>query len=191
MYNAQVLKALVAFARVNSSSFVGFPYETEYEKANVVLHLGCNVERKYQKDLETLESARQFYVDMNDAVYLQAIDEMITSLRNSLQKGIGNNDNYTKQDVYESLAPNIKQHKESGKLYVFGFVNQKNVTEVKAQRKAVNSRPKTIAKRTIEKRHGLETPKFREYIIDLAHISSVKVKGDHIELVPQTAPVTA
>lgn len=186
MYNAQVLKALVAFARVNSSSFVAFPYETDFEKANVVLHLGCNVRRKYEKDLETLENARQFYVDMNDPVYLEAIDDMIKSLKNSLDKGIGNNDAYTKQDVYESLAPNIKQHKESGKLYVFGFVNQKNVTEVKAQRKAVNSRPKTIAKRTIEKRHGLQTPKFREYIIDLAHISSVKVKGDHIQLVPAT-----
>jgi hypothetical protein len=190
MFNANVLKALVAFAKVNTSSFVGFPYETEYEKANVVLHLGCNVQRKYEKDLETLREARQFYVDMGDAVYLEAIDEMIVSLENSLTKGIGRNDNYTKQDVYDNLAPNIKQHKETRKLYVFGFVNQKNVTEVKAQRKAVNSRPKTLAKRAIEKRHNLETPKFREYIIDLAHMESVKVKGDRIDLI-QAMPVTA
>ena len=188
MINAQVLKALVAFARVNSSSFVGFPYETEYEKANVVLHLGCNIRKKYEADLAKLEEAKGHYT--TDPVYSEAVNEMIVSLRNSLEKGIGNNDAYTKKDVYEQLAPNVKQHKETGKLYVFGFVNQKNVVEVKAQRKQVNSRPKTIAKRTIEKRYSLETPKFREYIIDLAHISSVKVKGDRIDLV-QATPVTA
>lgn len=188
MVNAQVLQAIVAFANVNSSSFVGFPYENDYEKANVVLHLGCNVERKYQKDIATLTEVRELYV--SDSVYIEAIDEMIASLSNSLEKGIGNNDNYTAKDVYENLAPNIKQHKESGKLYVFGFLNQKTVTEVKAERKAVNSRPKTIAKRTIEKRHNLETPKFRQYIIDLEHISSVKVKGDRIDLMP-TVPVEA
>ena len=186
MYNANVLKALVAFAKVNRSSFVGFPYENEYERANVVLHLGCDVRKKYEGDLAKLIEARQFYVDLADPVYIEAIDEMIASFQNSLDKGIGNNENYTKQDVYESLAPNIKQHRETGRLYVFGFINQKNVTEVFAERKKVNSRPKTIAKRTIEKRHGLETPKFREYIIDLEHMESVKVNGDRIELVQAT-----
>lgn len=187
MYDAQVLKAVIAFAKVNTSSFVGFPYENEYEKANVVLHLGCDIRKKYENDLAKLTEARAMYE--NDPVFLEAIDDLIASLTNSLTKGIGNNDNYTKQDVYDNLAPNIKQHKETGKLYVYGFLNQKNVTEVKAQRKAVNSRPKTIAKRTIEKRHGLETPKFREYIIDLAHMKSVRVKGDRIDFIKATPTV--
>jgi hypothetical protein len=190
MVNAQILKALVAFAKVNTSSFVGFPYESEYEKSNVVLHLGCNIEAKYRKDIATLTDARQFYVEQGDSLYIEAIDEMIASLNNSLEKGIGNNDNYTAKDTYINLAPNVKQHKDTGKLYVFGFVIQKNITEVKAERKPVNSRPKTIAKRTIEKRHNLDTPKFRQYIIDLEHISSVKVKGDRIDLMPAT-PVAA
>ena len=188
MYNPQVLKAVIAFAKVNGSSFVGFPYENEYERANIVLHLGCNVQKKYEGDLAKLEQARPLYEA--DATYLEAIDEMIASFRNSLTKGIGNNDGYTKKDVYVNLAPNIKQHKETGKLYVFGFLNQKTVVETKAERKPVNSRPKTIAKRTIEKRHGLETPKFREYIIDLEHIASVSVKGDRIDL-QATAPAMA
>lgn len=173
---AEVLKALVHFASVNTSSFVGFQYQNEYEVSHVTMRLGTNLEKAYQDDLDTLLANRATFEQ--EPIYLAAIDEMIASLRNSLEKGIGNNDSYTKKDVYEQLAPNVKMHKETGALYVSGFQHRKTLIETLKERKAVKSSEKTIAKRTIAKRLALKKDTFREYIIDEQHMGRVRIKGN-------------
>ncbi len=183
---AETIKALVHFASVNTSSFVGFQYQNEYEQSHVTLHLGTNLERAYRDDLETLLANRELYV--NEPIYLLAIDELIASVRNSLEKGIGNNDAYTKKDTYEQLAPNVKMHKETGALYVSGFQHRKTVIETLKERKPVKSSEKTIAKKTIAKRLNLKKDKFREYIIDEKHMGRVRVKGNTLyigDFIPQ------
>lgn len=51
---------------------------------------------------------------------------------------------------YEKVERGVKRHKETGVYYIDGFVVSKTVLE-EGEYKEVNSRPKTIAKRKIEK----------------------------------------
>lgn len=177
MLNNQVFKSLVAFASTNTSSFVSFVYENEFEVSRYIVHLGTNIKGAYERGLSNLKAHRELYA--NDAVQLQAIDELIASFENSLSNGIGKNDAYTKKDKYERLAPNLKYDKDSGKIYLSGFVIGKTVLEHKKDRKPVNSAPKTIAKNVIRKRHT-KLDKFRDFILDEKHFGSVSINKNRI-----------
>lgn len=184
--SAKVLEAFVAFANTNKSSFVSFVYENDYAVTRYTVHLGVCLRGAYERALKELEANRNLYV--NDAVQLQAIDELIASVKNSLDKGIGNNDAYTKKDKYERLAPNLKYDKDSGKIYLSGFVIGKTVLEHKKDRKPVNSAPKTIAKNVIRKRHT-KLDKFRDFILDEKHFGSISVNKNRIVVNSQVVAI--
>lgn len=177
MLNTPVFQSLVAFASTNKSSFVSFVYESEFEVARYIVHLGTSITGAYERGLANLKAHRDIYA--NDPVQLQAIDELIASFENSLAKGIGNNDAYTKKDKYERLAPNLKYDKDTSKIYLSGFVIGKTVIKHKADRKPVNSAPKTIAKNSIRRRHT-KLDKFRDFILDAQHFGSVSVNKNRI-----------
>lgn len=178
--NTQVLQTVVEFAKINRPKFVSFQYENEYEKAQVTLLVGVNLNSVYERDLRALKSAQAMETD---PIRKQAIDELVASVENSLSKGIGNNDDYTKKNVYTAIGNNVKQHVENGNLYVSGFVIRKNVIEVKAQRKKVNSSDKTIAKNSLRKRYT-RMANFREYILDVAHMGTVAINKNRIVIAP-------
>lgn len=178
--NTQVLQTVVEFAKINRPKFVSFQYENEYEKAQVTLLVGVNLNSVYERDLRALKSAQSMETD---PIRKQAIDELVASVENSLSKGIGNNDDYTKKNVYTAIGNNVKQHVENGNLYVSGFVIRKNVIEVKAQRKKVNSSDKTIAKNSLRKRYT-RMANFREYILDVAHMGTVAINKNRIVIAP-------
>jgi hypothetical protein len=177
MLNPSILQSLVAFANVNSSAFVSFVYENDNAVTRYIVHLGTSLRGAYERGLEKLKAHRELYLD--NPTELQAIDELIASFENSLSKGIGNNDAYTKKDKYEYLAPNLKHDKESGKIYLSGFVVKKFVLKEKAPYKQVNSSAKTLAKNALRKRYT-KLDKFRDFIIDEKHFGSVSVDGNRI-----------
>jgi hypothetical protein len=175
--NTQILKTLVAVANTDKSSFVSFVYENDHAVTRYIVRLGTSLRGTYERGLKMLEAHRELYV--NDAVQLQAIDELIASCKNSLDKGIGNNDSYTKKDVYDYLAPNLKVHKETGKIYLFGFVAKKFVLKNKEPYKTVNSSAKTLAKKALRERYT-KLDKFREFVLDEKHFGSMSIQGDRI-----------
>lgn len=175
--SAKVLEAFVAFANTNKSSFVSFVYENDHAVTRYTVHLGVCLRGVYERGLANLQAHRDIYT--NDAVQLQAIDEVIASIQNSLSKGIGNNDSYTKKDKYQHLAPNLKRDPETGKVYVFGLVVKKNVLRTKEPYKTVNSSEKTLAKKAHRKRYT-RLEDFREFILDAKHFGSVSIDRNRI-----------
>ena len=179
MLNAQVLQALVAFANTNKSSFVSFVYENDNAVTRYTVHLGVELRGVYERGLANLKAHRDLYV--NDAVQLQAMDEVIASVENSLSKGIGQNDSYTKKDKYQQLAPNLKYDPETGKVYLFGLKVRSNVILEKEPYKKVNSSEKTLAKKAMRQRYT-RLDSFREFILDAKNFHSVSVNKNRITI---------
>ena len=175
---ATATDALRAFANINRPKFASFEYVNEYERARVVVLLGVNLENVYNRDLRALRQAMEIETD---ALRLQAIGECIASIENSLSKGIGNNDAYTNADTYETLGANIKTHKETGDLYVSGFLINKIVLETFAQRPTKNSRPLTIAKDAVKFRYT-RMAKWRQYKVSPDNMATVSASGNRLIL---------
>jgi len=170
--------ALRAFANIDRPKFASFEYANEYERARVVVLLGVNLENTYNRDLRALRQAMEIETD---ALRLQAIAECVASIENSLSKGIGNNDAYTNADTYEHLGANIKTHKETGELYVSGFLVKKIVLETFAQRPKKNSRPLTIAKDAVKFRYT-RMAKWRQYKVSPDNMATVSASGNRLIL---------
>lgn len=162
-------------ATANGARFISFDYTTKGsgEHARYTFALGVNVERAYRRDLSILRGLKSHL----SGVALTACEELIESRVTSLKVGIGNNPAYTCRGVYSAEGKGVKTHDATGELHVFGFQIAK-VTIAEGTHKSVNSSPKTIAKRQIEKR--LKTGRFRQFAVSNVH--SIKVDGKHIIL---------
>ena len=107
--------------------------------------------------------------------------EMLQSLTETLTEGVSSK--YTQIDTFEPIGKGMKQHKETNQLYVWGFVESKQqVAPPTKPKKEVNSRPLTLAKRSIEKACGFKRLKFGQFILDPANIAGIVTCGDHIEI---------
>lgn len=163
-------------ALTGNAKFAKITYRAK-ESGELAVHftnLQVNVSELYTHDLTALQALNL------DGVDKEAADEIRVSRQNSLQKGVGNNDAYTCKDTYVHVdgMKGVKVHKDTGVLYITGQVEVKKVLEAGTY-KVVNSKPKTIAKRKIEK--GLPSAGFRTFI--LKNIKSVKVLEDVVEIV--------
>ena len=108
-------------------------------------------------------------------VNLEAATEILKSRQESLQKGIGNNSDYTCKDVYVHLddMQGVKAHKETGVVYISGRSMSREVLEEGIPLPPVKSSPKTLAKKEISK--SLQSNKFRQFI--LKNITKAEVFG--------------
>jgi len=145
-----------------SEEIVEIEYETEYDRAVYTFIVGVELEALYRQDILRLEEAKRVE---RDPVDIEAIESIQASLRKSLEAGIGNNPAYTKQDLYEHVAPGFKMHRETGEVYVFGILTNKLVLEVKKERPVRNSSQKTVAKDRMRKKHVMSS-RFREFRVD-------------------------
>jgi hypothetical protein len=145
-----------------SEEIVEIEYETEYDRAVYTFIVGVELEALYRQDILRLEEAKRVE---RDPVDIEAIESIQASLRKSLEAGIGNNPAYTKQDLYEHVAPGFKVHRETGEVYVFGILTNKLVLEVKKERPVRNSSQKTVAKDRMRKKHVMSS-RFREFRVD-------------------------
>jgi hypothetical protein len=161
--------------------FVGLTYTNENgETSRYNLIMGANLESLYKSDLRTLEALRPSLTGIKAV----ACDEIIASIRNSLAKGIGNNDAYTLKGYYTPVTKNgeVKLHQaETGEkfLYIRGYIRQKT-TLVKGTYKSVNSSEKTLAKKEIEK--SLRRGKIRTFKINVNALHSVRMNGMSMEI---------
>lgn len=152
--------------------FVSFIYENEYEISAVTILVGANLENAYRRDLAVLEELNRHE---SHPVNKLAINEMMESLKESLEKGIGNNSRYTNKGVYTHVEGNngsVKVHDDKGMVYLTGTVIRKRVLVKLADRKQVNSSEKTLAKNRI-KRDYCKMTSFRQYKLDATSLTSI------------------
>ena len=141
------------------------------EEATHTLCLGVDLERAYRRD----EKVTRLFKPSNK-IEEQAKEAVLTSLRESITKGIGNNSAYTCKGVFETIAPGLKIH-EDGTLHVYGFVIRKEVITPGVY-KSVNSADLTIAKDKVKKNHKLR--RFRQFI--LTNINEARINGKTLVL---------
>jgi len=170
----QLLEQISATARTGAR-FASFTYTAKGtgETARHRLALGVDIERAYRRDLRVLNGKRPHL----DGIALVACDELIASLRESLEKGIGNNSAYTCAGVYDRFAKGIKAHAETGALHVTGFSLGKTVLAPGVY-KDVKSSEKTIAKNALRKL--LKSGKIRQFAF--AEITGAKMNGKTLEI---------
>ena len=169
---------------ITGVSFASFDYTTKAtgEKSRYQIILGASIENLYAKDIEKLTKVVGLLKGIKALPHtILAAEELLASRLESLEKGIGNNSAYTQADTYVHLnhLPGVKIHAETGKLYINGLVESKKVLEEGSPRKKVNSAPKTIAKRRIER--TLASGRFRTLALD--NVSGARVRGNVLELV--------
>lgn len=174
---------LAALAKLGGARFVNLIYTTKEtgEVGKYSLILGASTEELYRKDIVKLNRVCNLLAVIGALPHTRlAAEELLASRMKSLEVGIGNNPEYTNADTYMHLNgfPGVSMHKETGALYVRGLVQHKTVLQEGKPRKVVNSSPKTIAKRKLEKM--LPSGRFRLFV--LGNVTRAALNGTVLEL---------
>lgn len=180
MSNTIRIKSIETLKEATKSgpTFVSFLYQkkTTGEVSRYTINFGID----YRNAAEHDRNALLAYTPKGD-LEIQAKEEMLKSLTETLEEGVSSA--YTQKDTYETIAKGIKQHKETGEVYVSGFVHSKDQVEPPTkEEKPVKSRPLTLAKKAIEKACGFKRTRFGNFILSPENIGGVLVKGDVLEI---------
>lgn len=183
------IKALVTAKTINGTTFVGVRgYEnSKGEVSNQTLLVGYNYATMLQKDFETLKQVdiKTIIAKYGKEVATTAYSELLTSLakltateeeKEQLTKDGDSTMNRSngQLDAFTTLAKGIKQHNETGKIYVSGLGVKKTVL-IDGNYPTVNSRPKTLAKKEIKKLANLSNDKIRRFTF--SSIEEIKLQG--------------
>jgi hypothetical protein len=163
---AQLVPALVG---INNPRFASVTYRNEHgELAKHSLLLGVDTRKVYERDIVIV---RKYLKRPNlTALQIQAAQEILDSLQESLRVGLGFNHRYVHgpnaADTYlPILGGNIFVNKsdneeDRGTVYVLGYSNNRTVIEA-GHYPTVNHRPLTIAKNEVRKL--LRSGKIRQF----------------------------
>jgi len=172
------IKALVSAKTINGTTFVGVRgYEnSKGEVSNQTLLVGYNYANMLNKDLEKLKvlDIKTIIAKYGTEVATKAYSELLNSLakltateeeKEQLAKENDSTINRSngQLNVFTTLAKCIKQHNETGVLYISGLGVRKKVL-VEGVYKKVNSKPKTLAKNEIKKLANLSNEKIRRFV---------------------------
>lgn len=147
------------------------------ELARHVISIGADKERIYREDLETLFSNRRKLAKLG-TVENKALRELVSSLAESLKKGIGENSAFTRKGTFETIGKGLRLL-DSGELEITGLSIGKTVIE-KGTEKTVKSSEKTIAKNRI--RSFLKQSKIRSFSVSIENLKAIKTRGNEMEL---------
>jgi len=162
----------------NGCRFMSFLYTTKGtgETSKYQINFGIDYQSACSEDKIALENYTP-----KDSLEETAKEEMLQSLTETLTLGVSSS--YTNADVFEPIGKGMKQHKETNELYVWGFVQSKQqVAPPTNPKKPVNSRPLTLAKRSIEKACDFKRLKFGQFVLNPSNIAGIVTCGDHIEI---------
>lgn len=144
-------------------------YLTYMNKQNEIsrykLFLNWNIENTYKKDLIYLNSIK-FH---NNVEYEFNRIKLIDSINNSLNNGIGYNDNYNKIDCYYHINNSIKLLKSNNMLYIKGFIGEKRIIVPTDKKNKINNNIYNEVKNMVN------FGKFREFIISVDTIKQIKL----------------
>jgi len=148
------------------------------EVSNVLLNVGASYEKAKEKDIarvKELDVKKIANSDFDVVLLKKAKEEMLKSLISPSE-----NRSNGQKDAYVQLANGIKFALNTENLLIWGKLVRKDVL-VKGERKTVNSKPLTLAKKFITKALDLETAKFRQYKA-VVNAEKVVVRGDTFEM---------
>ena len=107
--------------------------------------------------------------------------ELLESLTETIEEGVSKS--YTQADTFDTIGKGIRQHKETGEIYIHGFIQSKEQVEPPTNpKKPVNSRPLTLAKNAIKSACDFKGNRFGSFILNPENIGGVKVCGEVVEL---------
>ncbi len=155
------------------------------EIADHIIDTNVNIQEAKEADLETLKNyedqkleflAEKVGADMTTAQ--KALAELVLSSERNLN-GDNTNQSIAQQEAYISVGKGLRlKATDTGfDLYVTGMANDKIIIK-EGEYKKVNSRPKTLVKKAIQK--DLKMSKFRNF--KLANAESLTVTGDTIQM---------
>jgi len=179
---AQIAKAISSLKNVQFASLT-YLSKSANELARYTVNLGFSYHKAVEKSVTELEILMAENAGTWGELEKQAAEEVMASLKKTLEAHAHGeqNDDYTKKDQYVHIGNGLNLNSNDNTLQLFGLVNSK-VVITEGERKAVKSKPLTIAKNKIRKQ--LSMSKFREFALDESQISGVKINGDSIELTP-------
>lgn len=168
-------------ATSNGCRFVGFLYQskTTGEVANYCINLGVDYIESLKHDLDAVTS----YVP-NTELGEQAKEAVIASLQKTLApKTIEEQKAHDDNDPYDHIGKGLKQHKETGTLYIWGFQHSKTQVEPPTEEvKEKKSSQLTIVKEKIKRDCKFKSIKFRQYILAKENIAGIVVNGEPLEI---------
>lgn len=170
-------KTIAQFIQDNSTRFISIIYTNiQGDKSKYIIQPIPNMEKAYQRSLKKLNLMRP-----KDEIGKIARQELISSVKESLEKGIGNNSQNTQKDVVKDHKDNIVYLPEKGTINFMAMqVSKKVIESSPVEKKKVNSSPKTIAKNAMRKK--IPIGKIRTFSIDLDKIESISCKGMKLEI---------
>lgn len=175
----QLPKVLNQLEQVTSARFASLTYRSKgtNELARHTILLGVDTLKAYKKDLAKLLILQPRL----EGVKQLACQELIKSIKQSLDKGIGQNEAYTCKDVYEqTTVRGVKVHKETNELHLMGYAVSKVVIE-QGEEDTTKSSEKTLAKHAISKH--LRRGKIRQFVLSLDTLQDVRINGKEIEFI--------
>jgi hypothetical protein len=158
--------------------FITFLYQSKGtgEVSKYQINFGISYHSACESDKALLEG-----YNPADEIEVEAKEEMLKSLTETLTEGVSSS--YTQKDTFETIGKGIRQHKETGEIYIYGFIQSKEQIEPPTKpKKPVNSSAKTLAKRKIEKALEMKRNKFGQFILNPDNIAGVNVCGETLEL---------
>lgn len=160
----------------NGCRFCSFMYRSKgaEDTAIYTVLLGVNLINAYKRDKKILES-----IHTDNPIMEAARKELISSLSESIEKGLGNNHRFTQKGVYQFLGKSVRLHKEENQIHLTGFIIRKEIIKA-GEPKFVKSAPKTICKKQLAKR--MKCRKFRDFIFNPDNIGGLKINGNILEI---------
>jgi hypothetical protein len=159
-------------------SFMTFLYRSKGtgETSKYQINFGIDYHKACKADKDALESYAP-----KDTLEETAKAEMLQSLTETLTEGVSSS--YTQKDTFDNIGKGIRQHRETGEIYIYGFVqNKEQVEPPTTPKKPVNSRPLTLAKKAIEKACDFKRTRFGSFIINPENIGGIVTRGEVIEI---------
>ena len=158
--------------------FISFVYATKGtgELSRYTINFGIDYHAACKHDKDLLEAYAP-----KDELEETAKAEMLQSLTETLTDGVSSS--YTQKDTFEPIGKGIRQHKETGEIYIYGYVEGKDqLAPPITPKKDVKSRPLTLAKKAIEKACGFRRSKFGQFVLNPDNITNVSVCGETLTI---------
>ena len=170
------------------SEFVGIRNYTssKSELSNQTLNVGIDVLKAKEKDLITLKglSIDSLYeiadsLEIDHSIADKALSELLISGTKNVSKEIENRtlQSQSQTNAYTHINKGMKVLKETGALYVSGFVIAKTVL-IEGIYPSVNKQAKTKIKDAVKKQLELKMNKYRTFIFKDAE--SYKINGTEL-----------
>lgn len=153
--------------------FASFVYQAKGtgEIARHNLLLNVDTRKLYEKSLAILQAK----FPTLSGIDRQACQELIDSLQESLEKGLGENSAYTLKNTLVPICNGIKLNQNDGSVLVTGFSRGKVVLEL-GEYKQVKSSAKTIAKNKLKS--TLPISRIRSFCLGQDRIGMAKLNGN-------------